>query len=199
MICDRKILQHGRDITCSVCFKSYHLKCISIDHVVIEYIEQNRSTWYCSHCLINIFPFKNLENEIDFMSTVNESPLDGSLIYLSDKIVSYVEYSLRIQIRIIYDFICAMCMGCDESCVCRRSGTEIHSAIVRHSIGFMFVWLNSCYQCGIWSMLSTETRPGDKINAVSADGLVPNFPTTGRHGIQYFLFHFMLTFAMYIV
>ena len=123
----------------------------------------------------------------------------GSLIYLSDKIVSYVEYSLRIQIRIIYDFISAMCMGCDESCVCRRSGTEIHSAIVRHSIGFMFVWLNSCYQCGIWSMLSTETRPGDKINAVSADGLVPNFPTTGRHGIQYFLFHFMLTFAMYIV
>ena len=31
-------------------FKSYHLKCTTIDHVVIEYMEQNRSTWYCSHC-----------------------------------------------------------------------------------------------------------------------------------------------------
>ena len=128
----------------------------------------------CRPRCIHGFPFRNLENEIDFMSTVNESRWNGSLIYLSDKIVSYVEYNLRIQIRIIYDFICAMCMGCDESCVCRWSCTEIHSAIVRHSIGFMFVWLNSCYQCGIWSMLSTETRPGDKINAVSADGLVPN-------------------------
>ena len=97
MICDRNILQHGHDITCSVCFKSYHLKCITIDHVVIEYIEKNGSTWYCSHCLINIFPFKNLDNEIDFMSTVNEYPLNGSLIYVSDKIVSYVEYNLRIQ------------------------------------------------------------------------------------------------------
>ena len=85
-ICDRKILQHAHDISCSVCFRSYHLKRISIDPVVIEYIEQNRSTWYCSHCLINIFPFNNLENDIDFMSTVNESPLNGSLIYLSDKI-----------------------------------------------------------------------------------------------------------------
>ena len=149
----------------------------------------------CRLRCIHGFPFKNLENEIDFMSTVNESPWNGSLIYLSDKIVSYVEYNLRIQIRIIYDFICAMCMGCDESCVCRWSCTEIHSAIVRHSIGFMFVWLNSCYQCGIWSMLSTETRPGDKINAVSADGLVPNCPTTGRHGIQY-LFYFILCWPL---
>ena len=85
-ICDRKILQHAHDISCSGCFKSYHLKCISIDPVVMEYIEQNRSTWYGSHCLIDIFPFNNLENDIDFMSTVNESPLNGSLIYLSDKI-----------------------------------------------------------------------------------------------------------------
>ena len=138
MICDRKILQYGHDITWSVCFKSFHLKFLSIDHVVMEYIKQNRSTWYCSHCLINIFPFKNLENEIDFMSTVHESPIKGSLIYLSDKIVLYVEYNLRIQMRII--------------CVC-----------------FMFVWLNSCYQCGIWSMLSTETRPGGRLN--KKDGL----------------------------
>ena len=35
---------------------------------------------------INIFPFNNLENDNEFMSTVNESPLNGSLIYLSDKI-----------------------------------------------------------------------------------------------------------------
>ena len=143
------------------------------------YIEQNRSTWCCNHCLINIFPFNNLESE-------------------TDKIVSYVEYNLRIQIRIIYDFICAMCMGCDKSCVCWCSDTEIHSAIVRQSIGFMFVCPNPCYQCGIWSMLSTATRPGDKINAVSADGLLPKCPTTGRRGIQYY-FYFMLTFAMYIV
>ena len=66
-------------------FKSYHLKCITIDPVVIEYIEQNQSTWYCSHFQINKFPFNNFENDIDFMSTVNEFPLNGSLIYLPDK------------------------------------------------------------------------------------------------------------------
>ena len=71
-ICDRKMLQHACNITYSVCFKSYQLKCISIDPVVAEYIEQNRRPWYCSHCLTNVFPF------------IKDSPLHGSLIYLSE-------------------------------------------------------------------------------------------------------------------
>ena len=47
---------------------------------------QNQSTWYCSLCLINLFPFNNLEDETDFMAAINESPSNGSLRYLSDKI-----------------------------------------------------------------------------------------------------------------
>ena len=47
---------------------------------------QNQSTWYCSLCLINLFPFKNLEDETDFMAAINKSPSNGSLRYLSDKI-----------------------------------------------------------------------------------------------------------------
>ena len=35
---------------------------------------------------MNIFILNNLGKDIDFMSTVNESPLNSSLIYLSDKI-----------------------------------------------------------------------------------------------------------------
>ena len=38
-ICDRKFFKHAHDISCSVCFESYHLKCIFIDPVVIEYLE----------------------------------------------------------------------------------------------------------------------------------------------------------------
>ena len=90
-ICDRKTLQHAHDISCSFCFKSYHLKRISIDHVVTGYMEQNRSAWYCSHCLINVFPFNNLENDIDFTSTINGLPLNGSMLYLSDKIFQTFE------------------------------------------------------------------------------------------------------------
>ena len=83
--------------------------------------------------------------DIDFMSTVNESPLNGPLIYLPDKNGIIFWLLSAYSDSIIYDFICAMCMGCAESCVCCWSDTEIHWAIVRHSIGFVFVCLDSCY------------------------------------------------------
>ena len=85
-ICDHKILQHAHNVSCSLCFKCYHLKCISIDPKIRENIMQNQSTWYCSLCLINVFPFNNLEDETDFMAAINVSPFNGSLRYLSDKI-----------------------------------------------------------------------------------------------------------------
>ena len=86
-ICSHTILQHARNGFCSLCFKHYHLKCISLDPKIIEDIEQNQSTWYCSHCLMDSFPFNNLEDDIDFMAAINESPSCGSLRYLSDMII----------------------------------------------------------------------------------------------------------------
>ena len=85
-ICSPKILQHAQNVFCSLCFRHYLLKCISLDPKIIEDIEQNQSTRYCSHCLMDSFPFNNLEDDIDFMAAINESPSCGSLRYLSDKI-----------------------------------------------------------------------------------------------------------------
>ena len=59
------------------------LKCLSIVPDDIEYIELHRNDWYCSYCLVDLFPFNNLENETEFMSVINYS--SGSLRYLSEK------------------------------------------------------------------------------------------------------------------
>ena len=61
-----------------IVFCNLSLKCISIVPEDIEYIELHRNDWYCSCCLVDLFPFNNLENETD-------SPASGSLRYLSDK------------------------------------------------------------------------------------------------------------------
>ena len=84
-LCAGKILQHAHNISYSLCCETYHLKCVYIVPKDIKYIESYRGDWYCSYCLINVFPFDNLENEIDFMSAINDSPASGSLGYLSDK------------------------------------------------------------------------------------------------------------------
>ena len=85
LTCARKILQHAHNITCSLCSVTYHLKYIFIVPEDIQYIELHRNDWYCSCCLVDLFPFNNLENETDFMSVINDSPASSSLRYLSDK------------------------------------------------------------------------------------------------------------------
>ena len=85
-ICDHKILQNAHDVSCSLCFKCYHLKCISIHPKIRENIMQNQRTWYCSLCLINLFPFNNQEDETDCMAGIHESPSKVSLRYSSDEI-----------------------------------------------------------------------------------------------------------------
>ena len=51
-ICDHKILQHAHNASCSLRFKCYHLKCLSIDPKIEENSMQNQSTLYCSHWLV---------------------------------------------------------------------------------------------------------------------------------------------------
>ena len=68
-----------------IVFWNLSLKCISIIPEDLEYIELHRNDWYCSCCLVDLFPFNNLENKTDFMSAINDSPASGSLRYLSDK------------------------------------------------------------------------------------------------------------------
>ena len=86
LICTRKIVQHAHNISCSLCSVTYHLKCISIVPEDTEYIELHRDDWYCSCCLLNLFPLNNLENVTDLMSAINYSLGSDSLRYLSDKI-----------------------------------------------------------------------------------------------------------------
>ena len=85
LICTRKLLQHAYNISCSLRSETYLLKCVSIIPEDLEYIELHRNDWYCSCCLVDLCPFNNLENETDFMSTINDSPAIGFLRYLSDK------------------------------------------------------------------------------------------------------------------
>ena len=56
-ICSHKVLQHAKSIIFLVCLKKYHLKCVSIDPMEREEIDNKKTTWYCRECLKAILPF----------------------------------------------------------------------------------------------------------------------------------------------
>ena len=67
--------------------KIYLLNCISLSNENISYIQDNEQTWFCSMCITEIFPFNNIEDEVDFLANIDASTLPrNSMCYLSDKV-----------------------------------------------------------------------------------------------------------------
>ena len=84
-ICSKKILSHAKKIHCSVCYAVHHIKCISIDPVIIAHLEDRNESWYCSICLIDIFPYNAIADDDEFVSAITSNST-MSLNYLSDKL-----------------------------------------------------------------------------------------------------------------
>ena len=90
-ICIKKILPHAKKLLCAVCYTAHHIKCISIDPIAIAQLEAEKELWYCSNCLIEIFPYNGIANDDEFASTISCTTL--SLNYLSDKL--FVPFELN--------------------------------------------------------------------------------------------------------
>ena len=87
LICTKPFLSHSKKVKCCVCLGKYHLNCISLSNENISYIQDNEQTWFCSMCITEIFPFNNIEDEVDFLANIDASTLPrNSMCYLSDKV-----------------------------------------------------------------------------------------------------------------
>ena len=88
-ICVKNILTHARKVTCCICHKEFHVKCISLslEYMMIS-IQDNSESWYCTCCIQIVFPFNNIEDDIDFLAEIEQpSSPDKSLMYLSAKLL----------------------------------------------------------------------------------------------------------------
>ena len=68
--CHLKILRHAYHILCNACKRYYHMKCLTIVPVEIDYLKENSSEWLCETCLSENLPFNNIENQNEFLDTI---------------------------------------------------------------------------------------------------------------------------------
>ena len=74
--CSKLILAHSWQIECKICYSSYHMKCLSLctdDH---EHMRANIATWYCSSCIIQIFPSNTIEEDDILICELNGIDID---------------------------------------------------------------------------------------------------------------------------
>ena len=67
---------------------NYHLKCISLSSEDINYIKDNQQTWLCSLCIAELFPSNHIEDDVEFVSTIEDIKVSGNtMCYLSEKVL----------------------------------------------------------------------------------------------------------------
>ena len=86
MICLKSILRLAKSIQCAVCNMMYNLQCITLSTEYIDLLAINQHIWCCSHCLRDMFPFNQIEDDTDYISAIEDLALSSSLSYLSDKL-----------------------------------------------------------------------------------------------------------------
>ena len=86
MICFKGILRHARSIQCAFCEMMHHLKCITLCAEFSEQLVSNQELWSCSHCITDMFPFKQIADDTDYISVIEDLASCSSLSYLSDKL-----------------------------------------------------------------------------------------------------------------
>ena len=77
--CKKKCLKHSRYLTCCICDRAYHIRCLANDKI---YIDRLNRTWICLNCSHSLFPFNHIQDDNEFIKTISESwlkPIDISL------------------------------------------------------------------------------------------------------------------------
>ena len=87
-ICLKKFQSHSTKITCSICSKGYHMKCITLCPDYTQKLTEEMNNWYCPTCLSCLFPYNLITDENDFISAIADISCvsQKSFCYLSDKL-----------------------------------------------------------------------------------------------------------------
>ena len=65
----------------------YHLNCILLSSEEINDIKDNQQTWFCSPCIAEVFPFNQIEDDVEFVATIEDITVSGTaMCYLSEKV-----------------------------------------------------------------------------------------------------------------
>ena len=87
-ICLKKFQSHSTKITCCICSKGYHMKCITLCPDYTQKLTEEMNDWYCPTCLSCLFPYNLITDENDFISAIADISCvsQKSFCYLSDKL-----------------------------------------------------------------------------------------------------------------
>ena len=77
--CNKRILSHSKILTCSLCSKKNHYKCIPLTRREFEYMIIYAGDWYCTYCNEEIFPYNCIDNDSEFMETLFAMYSDNTL------------------------------------------------------------------------------------------------------------------------
>ena len=78
-ICTKRILRHARKIDCSCCYRTYHLKCLTLVPTELVTLLEDPN-WICKLCLNDLFPFNHIENEKEFIASIDDTDPISSLL-----------------------------------------------------------------------------------------------------------------------
>ena len=70
-VCNHRILNHAKLVTCRHCKFVIHMKCITLSKEEKIYILGNLSSWLCECCTVSIFPFNCIEEDHEFIQATN--------------------------------------------------------------------------------------------------------------------------------
>jgi hypothetical protein len=65
-VCTRRVLDCQKAIYCDICCTWVHLKCTLLDNDEYLRISDLTDDWYCLKCTLDIFPFNNIQDDIEF-------------------------------------------------------------------------------------------------------------------------------------
>ena len=78
-ISSKSILSHSK--------MRYQLNCISLSSEEINDIQDNQQVWFCSPCIAEVFPFNHIEDDVEFVATIEDITVSGTAMsYLSEKV-----------------------------------------------------------------------------------------------------------------
>ena len=72
--CLKRILTHEKITKCHLCVQFIHEKCLpTYTQEDLEYSNNENNQWTCPHCLKQFFPFNNIEDNREYLDTINNN------------------------------------------------------------------------------------------------------------------------------
>lgn len=71
-VCVKFIQSNQKAIFCDLCKKWIHLKCTELSRVDYISLDGSPNEWFCSPCLQNLFPFNQIDDDIEFVLAIQD-------------------------------------------------------------------------------------------------------------------------------